>query len=740
MASRQDAFVRYRMLQAKGKRGSHRSRGWNRRTNCKFGFVGAVAFIGVFSVLSFGNDWSPDNGQYVDFSDTYQTANPEHIHDGHLESALLKSSEVFSTTNSYSTLTDSNKNWHSSTLTPNLFAFSQHGQPTTTQAAFSNIEPSTLASTLFTPSLSGQVATQLAFLNTEETETKTEPVQSTPIESVSVDSVDSFEKTNLYNTSIPSSIHAYIYSQLSPSSASGPSPDAVTTNSVFKPDKTQASVGPSTTDTYATQDLQLDGGMEVDKHAMSHTLVAINDHTTISLENIERENEFVDVDSGRIIFFGRWIRSEHSKAMVPTFSVSYAEIYHNSSGISIALSLEPGAKSTTILYTYSAGNETPVYHPMVDVGPGILYLPPDESLPPNQLKRSRIIFPLGDDDENRPALGLHGAYLEKHPPTSATGPPHNKFPKEAKQDSLHGGYAQLNRSRPLIEVITDSLWGEFGMGPMVGAAGRELGNFHSSARFVLHWGWLLSAKYGADMRLIGVDGICVTSPCPGMAYPDVGLGSVFFRAGPPKSRYFRQKWNFDGQRRPDVIVINVGQTDSLALLYLQAATNKNSTTSLAMKNQFENALVDFIRSIRQRAYPMYFDPRSGLENDGHGVMPEIAARDHSSVIPIYILPPFHNTDMMTAIKSAIRRVILSQDMGYRGTSECCIYEVDVSAWMSTVDGSGNGAHEGSCIPRVTAMPISSTGTKAELFKSRRRRSRRYHGIWAVASESRRRSN
>lgn len=130
----------------------------------------------------------------------------------------------------------------------------------------------------------------------------------------------------------------------------------------------------------------------------------------------------------------------------------------------------------------------------------------------------------------------------------------------------------------------------------------------------------------------------------------------------------------------------MGQADSLSLLYLQAAT-KNSTTSLAIKNQFENALVDFIRSIRQRAYPIYFDPKSGLENDDHEVVPEIAARDHSSVIPIYILPPFHSTDMMAVIRSAIRRVILAQDEGYRGSSECCIYDVDVGAWMSTVDGS-----------------------------------------------------
>ena len=145
---------------------------------------------------------------------------------------------------------------------------------------------------------------------------------------------------------------------------------------------------------------------------------------------------------------------------------------------------------------------------MIDIGPGILYLPPDKSLQPNQLKRSRIIFPLGDGDENCPALGLQGVYLEKHPPASATGSPHNKLPKEANPDSLHEGHVQMNWSRPLIEVVTDSLWGEFGMNPMVETVKRELGNFHSSARFVLHWGWLLSEKYGADIRLIGVDGMC----------------------------------------------------------------------------------------------------------------------------------------------------------------------------------------------------------------------------------------
>jgi hypothetical protein len=155
--------------------------------------------------------------------------------------------------------------------------------------------------------------------------------------------------------------------------------------------------------------------------------------------------------------------------------------------------------STNLLYAASLDEKAPVYQPLLDVPSGITYLPFQEAEDGQQWKISRVIFL---NDETMPVMGVRGIYVDK----GACIAKHPEGLGHIQQQSLSHGTRSNLGPKKLIEVVTDSLGGEFGMSPLDGDAGEEEVAIASVIQPVLHWGWLLGEKLAADVRLIGVDG------------------------------------------------------------------------------------------------------------------------------------------------------------------------------------------------------------------------------------------
>lgn len=124
--------------------------------------------------------------------------------------------------------------------------------------------------------------------------------------------------------------------------------------------------------------------------------------------------------------------------------------------------------------------------------------------------------------------------------------------------------------------------------------------------------------------------------------------------------------------------MSLGHTDSLLLSTRLSISGINVTSTIeAFKQEFEDAYVEFVRFIRQVAYPVYFNLPSGLESDV-----DLSHQGIKRVIPIYLLYPFNNRDLNQCIRRAAVRLTRGEEEGYSGAAESKIYEVDTSSWMS----------------------------------------------------------
>ncbi|KAF8417908.1 hypothetical protein BGX38DRAFT_1147534, partial [Terfezia claveryi] len=156
--------------------------------------------------------------------------------------------------------------------------------------------------------------------------------------------------------------------------------------------------------------------------------------------------------------------------------------------------------------------------------------------------------------------------------------------------------------------------------------------------------------------------------------------------GPAESRYEDAPWDFAAERRPDVIVISLGNTDAVSLSIIKRIPGVDTTFATgAFIKRFEDSYVNFVRSIRNFAYPVHFNPMSGLEYDIEDET-TLPAVEMQYVIPIYLLYPFNGGQLAASIPRIAARLAKGEEEGYRGVAETKIYTVDTTSWMNMKEG------------------------------------------------------
>ncbi|KAF8432609.1 hypothetical protein BGX38DRAFT_1331640 [Terfezia claveryi] len=353
---------------------------------------------------------------------------------------------------------------------------------------------------------------------------------------------------------------------------------------------------------------------------------------------------FIAANDSSIHYVGRWVpltvardASSVLTIIVPLYPASYLELCHNSTTISIGLSAAGYADTSTtriaLLYTTSLNHPNPIYQPILNVHPGTTPLAGTEDI--SGWKTTRVIFPLANEISNRHNIGILGFYVD----------PYTHVLPVSADAGLGGNENSITitcpSSRKLIEVITDSITGEFGMGPGAGGEVEASSEKLAAVHPLFHWGWRVGEALGTDRRILGVDGMCLVSDCPGLQHSKRGLGDIYFQSGPAESRYEDAPWDFAAERRPDVIVISLGNTDAVSLSIIKRIPGVDTTFATgAFIKRFEDSYVNFVRSIRNFAYPVHFNPMSGLEYDIEDET-TLPAVEMQYVIPIYLLYPFN---------------------------------------------------------------------------------------------------
>ena len=106
----------------------------------------------------------------------------------------------------------------------------------------------------------------------------------------------------------------------------------------------------------------------------------------------------------------------------------------------------------------------------------------------------------------------------------------------------------------------------------------------------------------------------------------------------------------------------------------------------AAKQAFEDHYVGLVRGIRQRAYPAYFNPTSGLEADDGDKRSSTKFSQIETVIPIFLLHPLYSTIFEQSMRNILHRLSTGEESGYRGIAEGKIYEISTNGWVSRAQG------------------------------------------------------
>lgn len=184
------------------------------------------------------------------------------------------------------------------------------------------------------------------------------------------------------------------------------------------------------------------------------------------------------------------------------------DLCHNSTTISIELSATGYADASTaevaLLYATSLNHPNPIYQPIPNAYPGTTPLQAVTGAEGTSgWKTTRVIFPLANGISNQGNIGFLGFHIDPYThvlPVSADA---------GLGDNEKSMTSACPSSRKLIEVITDSTTGEFGLSPDAGGEIEASSKKLAAVQSLFHWGWRLGEGFGADRRILGVDGVSV---------------------------------------------------------------------------------------------------------------------------------------------------------------------------------------------------------------------------------------
>ncbi|KAI9809093.1 MAG: hypothetical protein M1825_002382 [Sarcosagium campestre] len=325
-----------------------------------------------------------------------------------------------------------------------------------------------------------------------------------------------------------------------------------------------------------------------------------------------------------------------------------------------------------------------------------------DSLNPNMIHNIRIIAPMVDDhnaviefeglwlDKGGRLLRVEGTQLEPEiehedalvAENESVGKKHRlglykllgggrilrgKTDKKAAiNDDKDIGERISGERKKMLEIITDT--------PGLlsyRSKGSAKGKHHDLLSGVMGWEYLLGEMFGIDHVNTGVDGMCLMQDCIGGTGSPAGMGDTFFRSGPAGTSYFERPWAFQSYV-PDVMILNIGASDSESIEKHQAEYNK---TTWDLVERYEDTYVSFVKSIRELAYPRHPELASAAYSDfsDSGTV----GGQGSVSIPIFIMRPLRG-QFEHATQGAVNRL--------RADGDKSVFWLDTSGWLNTEAG------------------------------------------------------
>lgn len=178
---------------------------------------------------------------------------------------------------------------------------------------------------------------------------------------------------------------------------------------------------------------------------------------------------------------------------------------------------------------------------------------------------------------------------------------------------------------------------------------------------------------------------------------------LFFRTGPPGTIHFPRPWSFKTYS-PSVLILQLGLVDFVS--FFSEPKNRNKRALDKFSNDFVDACIGFIRTIRATAYPFDSTSRPGggevmdLQDDGSYIY-----NSAPSTLPIFLITPFSATRYFVTRKLKLDRVIsnaLSQvSMTLQAHGGKSTFWVDTSGWLDPNDDF-EGSHYNSS-PEASVM-------------------------------------
>ncbi|RPA82030.1 hypothetical protein BJ508DRAFT_99806 [Ascobolus immersus RN42] len=375
---------------------------------------------------------------------------------------------------------------------------------------------------------------------------------------------------------------------------------------------------------------------------------------SVGREEGRRGMKWVGAEEGGFKYVGRWYNNTFGPGMEMTFEGGYIDLHHNSSRIHLTYTRVDGFEPID-------GDDLAKY--LVPVKAKLRDL---DNIPEHI--RDRFKTPVAMIVKTETGFDtVHefpGKYVKKY---NNTGPHKMRifFPtppgKQFSNVVFKGVWIDDEASllpvpkKKLLEVVTDTTWLNSFSRPRIGEE-EDLSTadekaVHETLRI---WPYLLADHFGADVRIVGVDGRCLEDYCEGMNnFKDdggfEGMGKSFFRRSPSiiGSNTSNIPHAFLAFQTPDLIITTFGHTTHLSTtLHPPNAPSDPIGT-------FRNTYTSFLRLLRTSAYPTPHSTRSSCLD----ILP---CPPHTAKnIPILVLHPPETPQISRAISFAVDAVAKS---------------------------------------------------------------------------------
>ncbi|KIW17269.1 hypothetical protein PV08_04460 [Exophiala spinifera] len=159
------------------------------------------------------------------------------------------------------------------------------------------------------------------------------------------------------------------------------------------------------------------------------------------------------------------------------------------------------------------------------------------------------------------------------------------------------------------------------------------------------------------------------------------ISHLFFRSGPAGTHLFGRPWTF-ATYRPSILILQLGLTDFTT--FFSDPTNRDRHARDQFVNDFVNAYVKFLKTIRRTAYP--FDPASlPADRRNRIVDPTYLSNSAPSTLPIFLVAPFsastHFVTKDTRLERIINDALSRVAQAVRADGDISTFWIDTTGWL-----------------------------------------------------------